>query len=474
MIKKPIKSLPRKNSFSAKEFENVMEKLYEHQKKNFIDVYLTLKKYKLCYNSSEMGLGKTHILAAIAKATGKTIIVIGPDNIREGWESAFRYHGVADYAFVGYNTFLCREKPIFLQDPDNYDVWCPSEEFVNLVNQPGGIHLVFDEAHMLKNSNTSRFSQAVMLAREATVSKESTLTLLSASPLEISKHAETICQLLGFMNNSNDIETLRNKCIQLFGPIPAEQNPQSLFDWFTQIIVPKLFFFMDPIPHKMVVDNQFIRLNQDQLNQMNAGINLLDPDAEPAYYYSTRMKFAECGKIMAYCHEFLNILRNEPNTKLVIMVNYTSSIDYLVEQLKQWNPIIVSGDSKYKTSNAQRNILKNQFQEPNLNRRLIIGNTQMLAFGIDLDDKDGRFPRKIFISPSDKMNNMYQASKRADRGISTKSVAIVKFMYIMGLQIDTKVLQRTQIKSDALKSILRYKSILPGDLEIHEDMFIKN
>ena len=49
MIKKPIKSLPRKNSFSVKEFENVMEKLYEHQKKNFIDVYLALKKYRLCY-----------------------------------------------------------------------------------------------------------------------------------------------------------------------------------------------------------------------------------------------------------------------------------------------------------------------------------------------------------------------------------------------------------------------------------------
>ena len=465
--KKQVPTIKRKplDSSIVNEFENITSKLYKHQKKNFLDVYMTLKKYRLCYNSSEMGLGKTHILAAIAKATGKDILVIGPDSIREGWVSAFRYHEVDNYSFIGYNSFLCREKPIFLQDPDNYDVWCPSEEFINLVNQPGGIHLVFDEAHMLKNSDTARFQQCKMLAREVTVSKESTLTLLSASPLEISKHAETICQLFGFTDDNNSLNI--DRCNQLFGPTIIS----SLFDWFNQVVIPNLFFFMDPIPHKMIVSNEFLRINQADLDLMNSGINLMKPEAEVAYYYSTKMKYAECGKMMAYCENFINILRNEPNTKLVIMVNYTASIDYLMEQLREWNPIIVSGDSKYKTSNAQRNIQKNQFQEPNLNRRLIIGNTQMLAFGIDLDDKDGRFPRKMFISPSDKLNNMYQASKRADRGPSTKSVAIVKFMYIIGLQIDKKVLERTQLKSDTLKSVLRYKSALPGELEIHEEMF---
>jgi len=465
-VKKTIPSLKRKPI--ANDLDEHMVKLFKHQKKNFLDVYSALKKYRLCYNSSEMGLGKTHILAAIAKATGKDILIFGPDSIRQGWESAFNYHGVHNYSFIGYNSFLCREKPIFLQDPDNYEVWCPSEEFVNLVNQPGGIHLVFDEAHMLKNSDTARFQQCIMLAREVTVSQESTLTLLSASPLEISKHAETICQLFGFIDDKHDLARLAEKCHNLFGPI--DDAPASLFDWFRQVIVPKLFFFMNPIPHKMIVSNEFRRINQNDLDLMNSGMNLLDLDAEPAFYYATTMKHAECGKIMAYSQDFVNILRNEPNTKLVIMVNYTASIDYLVEKLKEWNPIIVSGDTKYKTSPAQRNIQKNQFQEPNLNRRLIIGNTQMLAFGIDLDDKDGRFPRKIFISPSDKMNNMYQASKRADRGPSTNSVAIVKFMYIIGLHIDKKVLERTLQKSSALKAILRYKSVLPGDLDIHEEM----
>jgi ERCC4-related helicase len=134
----------------------------------------------------------------------------------------------------------------------------------------------------------------------------------------------------------------------------------------------------------------------NDLELMNRKLNLLDLNAEPAHYYATTMKYAESGKMKVYLEEFINILENEPNTKLIIMLNYTASIDYLAKKLKKWNPIIISGDSKYKKSKHEQTALINSFQQPNLKYKLLIGNLQMLASAVDLDDKDGRFPRKHY------------------------------------------------------------------------------
>lgn len=472
-------TIPRrvlKTSQQQQHSQHQTDKLYPHQKKNFSDVLGALERYRLCYNSSEMGLGKTHVMACVAKNTDKFMFVIGPDNIRDGWNSAFDYHGVTSdkYKFVGYNSFLCRKKSLFLQDPYDETVLCPSQEFEDLVNQPGGIHLVFDEAHMIKNDGTHRFKYCNMLTRMVTRSTESTLTLLSASPLEVDNHAYTICRLFGLMGENHDINTLKERCIKLFGPSIIEDQliPLiNLFDWFDRVIVPKLFFYMDPIPHKMEIDNQFIRLNPSDLADLSSLQNPFDKESKLAYYYATRMDYAERAKVKANCSNFIRTLEKDPNCKVIVMLNYTASIEYLADRLRAWNPIIVSGDRKYKTSVPQRNTLIDEFQEPNLKRRVIIGNMQMLGFGIDLDDKHGDYTRYVWLSATDKHNNIYQASKRVDRGPSTKSTAYVKIMYITGLKIDQDVLARTMAKSGSLKSILRYKSTLPGELEIDEDMF---
>lgn len=459
-------SQPQQSSFQ------LPEKLYPHQKKNFSDVLDTLRRYRLCYNSSEMGLGKTHVMASIAKYTDKFMFVIGPDNIRDGWVSAFEHHGVPSdkYKFVGYNTFLRRKKPLIRQSPDGFTTLGVSEDFEALVNQPGGIHLVFDEAHLIKNDKTDRFKYCNMLTHAATQSPESTLTLLSASPVEVEDHSSTICRLFGLMTEDRSINIFKERCSKLFGIEIVEDK--TFHDLFNEVVVPRLFFYMDPIPHKMEIENQFIKISSQDLEDLR---NQQDPfdsqNPKLAYYYATRMDYAERAKVKASFPEFIQTLRRDPKSKIIIMLNYTASINYLANKLKDWNPIIISGDNRYKTSVPQRNALIDQFQEPNLKRRVIIGNMQMLGFGIDLDDKHGEFTRHVWLSATDKHNNIYQASKRVDRGPSTKSTAHVKIMYIIGLKIDQDVLARTMAKSKSLKSILRYKSTLPGELEVDENMF---
>jgi len=68
------------------------------------------------------------------------------------------------------------------------------------------------------------------------------------------------------------------------------------------------------------------------------------------------------------------------------------------------------------------------FQENNDDMRLIIANMDVLSTGIDLDDKDGKFPRYVFASPNYKTMVIQQMTYRFLRA-DTKSDTTIDFVY---------------------------------------------
>lgn len=117
-------------------------------------------------------------------------------------------------------------------------------------------------------------------------------------------------------------------------------------------------------------------------------------------------------------------IKSNANTKIVLCVNYTSSIDYLKTKLAKYSPQILNGS----VSSTKRETIMNMFQEPNIKCKLIIGNLSVCSTGIDLDDQNGNHPRFCLVNPNYSTITLYQLSHRFHRQ-NTKSNATIHFMY---------------------------------------------
>ncbi len=117
----------------------------------------------------------------------------------------------------------------------------------------------------------------------------------------------------------------------------------------------------------------------------------------------------------------------DPNAsyKVVIVVNYTECITRAAQALAEFSPLILSGE----TTANERNRRVGLFQAPTAECRLLICNIGTMCCGIDLDDKDGRFPRRVFVCPTYKTISMYQMSLRFLRSVDTKSNTIIRYIY---------------------------------------------
>lgn len=136
------------------------------------------------------------------------------------------------------------------------------------------------------------------------------------------------------------------------------------------------------------------------------------------------MQLIETAKIILFKNYALEVLENLPTHKIVICLNYTESINDLANLLQNYNPLILNGSTNM---NKRDKIIQN-FQKNNNDYRLLIGNLQCLSTGIDLDDKDGSFPRFVLVSPNYSIITLEQLIYRFLR-TDTKSAAEINFIF---------------------------------------------
>ena len=132
----------------------------------------------------------------------------------------------------------------------------------------------------------------------------------------------------------------------------------------------------------------------------------------------------ETAKIPTLIRVAREALEANPNQKVVISVNFTDTITDLVAALSSFGPVVIHGA----TSERQRHDVMTRFQAATAEVRLLIANTTCISTGIDLDDKDSRFPRLALVSPNYNIITLHQLCFRFHR-IGTLSDAHVHFVF---------------------------------------------
>jgi hypothetical protein len=190
--------------------------------------------------------------------------------------------------------------------------------------------------------------------------------------------------------------------------------------------------------------------------------------ASMGHIVSSLMKIEE-AKMPTFKRIVHNRLKDSMFQKVVVGVNYCSSVQYLRRELAQWDPLVMTGSLS--ASQRERVLLK--FQETNTKHRLIIGNISVCSTGIDLDDKDGRFRRMALVSPNYSNITLYQFGQRLLRA-NTRSDSHLHYVFIRD-NCEKHVLRALARKSEVMKTVacsdprLRDGFLYPGEYPVWDE-----
>ena len=169
------------------------------------------------------------------------------------------------------------------------------------------------------------------------------------------------------------------------------------------------------------------------------------------------LNMIETSKIPLFVKIVRDALSKNPSCKVVVACNYTLTLSDLERELSEFGVIIVDGS----VSAKKRQTLLREFQEPNLNVRVLVGNTKVISTGIDLDDKDGAFPRVCFVSPSYHTIDLYQLSYRFLRSTATQSDSQMYLVYTATGE-EKHLIQALTKKGGIMKMVTQEQSDLAG------------
>jgi hypothetical protein len=387
-----------------------------------------------------------------------------------------------------------------------------------------GLLLIFDEIQNIKNIS-SQFLAAQALVKEITLQhgdmiqasqkKEkysSRVLLLSGSPIDKVEQAVHLFRLLGIMNESKiaqyniqtgDVEWRGMKEIQEFCNFA---NPQLY-----SLLAPKRYFetlnefsyrvFQQVFKHacsssmiapessvKLVKRNAYFNIDKEGELIIQRGLGQLRTAANwdgttvsfvgggitTAFAGVTRsLQVIETGKIQLFIRLAKETLDKNPKAKVVLAVNYSETVKDLYTGLSQYKPLVLTGS----TTTNQRGTILEIFQNNKSEYRLLICNQGVASTGIDLDDKDGDFPRVAFVSPNYSTITSYQLGHRFQR-MDSKSDAYVNFVFakrvgkskedsqdIIELRVLDALSRKSQVMKETTTQQVKAGIVFPGDHE---------
>jgi hypothetical protein len=335
-----------------------------------------------------------------------------------------------------------------------------------------GVLLVIDDFQHLKNV-TSQFTSCQELIRGIVEAFEagsnSRVLLLSGSPIDKEEQATTLfrtlnvmrsqhicrfnvgmrqmevrgmdeniayCRLIDYTGTSNILNTHR------WWYMNEHQMRRACYQLFQRVFKPRMASAMPPptLGGNLKKFNAFydIRERRDR-EKLTAGVRALESavrfdratdrtnfqhGADALSALTLALLQIETAKLDTIIRIARNTLMTDVNTKVVICVNYTRTLEAIAEALAWWNPLRMDGG----TSKDRRKRIMDSFQEGNTSRRVLIANSSVCATGIDLDDKHGEYPRLALVSPNYNTINLYQLGHRFQR-LDTKSDATVHMVF---------------------------------------------
>jgi len=473
--------------------------LLPHQIGHFNHVCNILKHHHSYLDTSNMGSGKSYIVFNIAKTFGLSLVVICPLSMIELWESESENYGIQVKKIVTYQSLRGTVKSppshgLLERDGDKFKA---TDSFKQMIKE--GILLVFDESHNLKNE-TAQLSAAHALVNALTKELSSSrVALLSATPCDKPTQAESLLKMLGFIENDKlltyslatdtydylGIKELINICYHydplttraMLGYQRIDRNMayELCYYLFLDILKPKVVSSM-PNPKidfikdacngyynmtiedlQLLYDGITLLKRSTRFNEKNDSVNLKSGNWADI---TAALMMIEKSKLNTMVRLAYTTLKENPKAKVILYFNYLDSINKVAEFLSEFNPLVLTG----KTTKKERTDFINKFQCPTEEYRLLISNPKVGGVGINLDDRDGNWPRFMYVIPTYSSIDLHQATGRIYR-ITTKSKATIRFIYSKQLTNETNILNALSRKAEVTKETLYDASdiLFPGE-----------
>jgi hypothetical protein len=377
-----------------------------------------------------------------------------------------------------------------------------TEQFERLAKK--GVLIVFDEFHNIKNDN-SQFEASYSLVKALTRLKtRSKIALLSHTPCDKKEHAVSVLKMMGIITQDllyqydkiNRIYELLglqeaiDKCRLINPTLTHEICNRNINRTTVNIICHDLFVlilkqrFISSMPlilkYETIKDakNGYYIMDPEDDKIIGEGINLLSSAVQ--YRNDTKevnigntswgnitssLIMIESGKLNTIIRLVKDQLIKHPHSKSIIYLNYIDHMHKVRDALKHYNPLYMDG----KSHKNMRSEIITQFQEANDKYRILITNPKVGGTGINLDDRDGRFPRFMYIIPNFNFIDVEQATNRIYR-IYTKSKATIRIIYSKRNPSEKPILNSICRKKNVVRDIITTDSdrsiILLGEYEI--------
>jgi len=427
-----------------------------------------LDNYHGYIESSPTGSGKTYVTSYIANKLGLAMMVICPNQVKHTWDKIRNVQG----AFIpilatqgeirGSNINQVNKNFPFLKrhdssriSRDNVVSYTPTEEFIKILD--AGVLLVIDEVSLMKNEE-SQITTAVMTLVQTLVSRPETKSryvLMSALMVDSVEQALTFATLTGWTNgNISDRNELFN-LLKMFlymdhdttmqvlenynylhGLDTKDQLQYLVYDLMRYVAMTKYAF---KLPEPNVESDRFIsyfNMTDDEYERYRAAVENLtkyvvyDDNTNESKGAELKdsgrlMKEIEMSKTGVIIRETMKILEEQPTSKIIIMIDSLETIQYIHNAFLYLNVkhSMITGD----TSEPERYIIFDAFNEPSVRSRVIIATTKTIGLGISLHDEHGGFPRTTFICQRFGIMATHQAAARTIRenALSKSTVHLV-------------------------------------------------
>ena len=175
----------------------------------------------------------------------------------------------------------------------------------------------------------------------------------------------------------------------------------------------------------------------------------------------------EKAKVPLFARLATQALMREPTCKVVLGFNYRAPLDAVAEAMSAagYDPLFLTG----KMHREARTETIALFQKPNTTHRLLLGNLAVMEVGIDLDDTDGRFPRRAYASPNYLVMREHQFTRRFYR-VNTRSAPSVTFVFgLCGkeeLSILNALARKTRVLVETLMTQVAAGMRFPGQYTV--------
>jgi hypothetical protein len=446
-----------KKFFTAPEYKNEI-KLDKRQIKSEREQEYIHETVPICIQLSPPGSGKTYISLNYSKRMNfdYTVVICGKKGVHV-WVDTFFHHTPEDQRYD--ENGLCRLIVVNFEkisrgsnslinkiDDKKYEI---SEEFEKILLSKS-IHLVIDECHNTKNPKSNLFNACNLIIGTvvalASKGSKSRISLLSASPIDklhepkiyigffgystsFSRDAFPDSELYEFCKSVDEEETdriiLRNK--------GKEGTGELIMDIYISIFKKYFSTNMKNTRYGKYENKYFNMIHKYESESIETYLREVkkineEGGVQGALILSRITEFLkkiELEKMYPLSQEIIKRLEDNKQCKIPVYLNFMDSFDKLATLLKAYDPLLVRG----KVSFTERKQKFEKFNEPNLDNRVLICISKCVSESISLHDKDGRFPRICYYSPSYHTTQFVQIIGRTYRkGLKSDVMFIMYFV----------------------------------------------